>query len=125
MHYGWGLITGGLDAFVQVEAFRQSTVPSTYCIETGCAAVPVPGVVRTIARFAGEVVGTIQNSVLTSAGPSWYTTVKYAPAGLAPAFGTSATLNAPFAPSVAFVTPAATAAPLAVTKAGHVMIKVP
>jgi hypothetical protein len=56
-------------------AFVASAV-FTYCIETGCAAVPVPGVVRTVARFAGEVVGTTQYSVRTSAGPSWYTTVK-------------------------------------------------
>jgi hypothetical protein len=47
----------------------------TYCIETGCAADPDPGVVRTPARFAGDVVGTSQYSVFTSPGPNWYTTV--------------------------------------------------
>ena len=43
----------------------------TYCIETGCPATPDPGVVRTAARFAGEVVGTTQYSVLTAPGPIW------------------------------------------------------
>src|ERR1039457_1001391 len=47
----------------------------TYCMETGCPATPEPGVVRTPARFAGDVVGTTQYSVFTWPGPSWYTTV--------------------------------------------------
>jgi hypothetical protein len=42
----------------------------TYCIETGCPTSPDPGVVRTICRFAGDVVGTTQYSVFTSPGPS-------------------------------------------------------
>ncbi len=46
-----------------------------YCIETGCPATPDPGVVRTAAKFAGDVVGTIQYSVRSSPGPTWYTTV--------------------------------------------------
>jgi hypothetical protein len=56
-------------------AFAASAV-FTYCIETGCAAVPDPGVVRTSASVAGELVGTTQYSVRTSLGCSWYTTVK-------------------------------------------------
>src|SRR5271169_40874 len=55
-------------------AFAASSV-FTYWIETGCAAVPDPGVVRTSARVAGELVGTTQYSVRTSPGPNWYTTV--------------------------------------------------
>jgi hypothetical protein len=47
----------------------------TYCIDTGCPANPDPGVVRTVANVAGDAVGTIQNSVFTCPGPSWYTTV--------------------------------------------------
>jgi hypothetical protein len=43
----------------------------TYCMETGCAAVPVPGVVLTCASVAGEIVGTTQYSVRTSPGPNW------------------------------------------------------
>src|SRR6266851_818510 len=50
-------------------AFVASAV-FTYCIDTGAAAVPDPGVVRTAARFAGEVVGTTQYSVRTSPGPN-------------------------------------------------------
>ncbi len=38
---------------------------STYCIETGCPAVPDPSVIRTAARFGGDVVGTTQSSLLT------------------------------------------------------------
>lgn len=40
----------------------------TYCIDTGCAASPDPGVVFTVANFAGDVVGTTQYSVFTSSG---------------------------------------------------------
>src|SRR5450432_3627814 len=43
----------------------------TYCSETACPATPAPGVVRTAARFAGDVVGTTQYSVLTCPGPIW------------------------------------------------------
>jgi hypothetical protein len=42
----------------------------TYCIETGWPAIPDPGVIRTAARFAVDVVGTIQYSVLVCPGPS-------------------------------------------------------
>jgi hypothetical protein len=42
----------------------------TYCIDTGAEAIPDPGVVRTAAKFAGDVVGTTQYSVFTSPGPS-------------------------------------------------------
>src|SRR5580658_5704574 len=51
-------------------AFPASAV-LTYCIETGCAAVPDPGVVRTVARFAGDVVGTSQYSVRVVPSFSW------------------------------------------------------
>jgi len=43
----------------------------TYCIDTGCAASPDPGVMRTVAKLAGEVLGTTQYSVFTCPGPSW------------------------------------------------------
>src|SRR5579863_3895731 len=43
----------------------------TYCSETACPATPAPGVARTAARFAGEVAGTTQYSVLTCPGPIW------------------------------------------------------
>ena len=44
----------------------------TYCIDTGCAAVPDPGVVTTCASVTGDVdTGTIQNSVFTVPGPNW------------------------------------------------------
>ena len=47
------------------------------------------------------------------------------PTGVAPAFGTSATLSAPLVPSAVFVIPGATAAPLAVMNGGQVMIRLP
>src|ERR1700758_1944911 len=58
----------------EVSAFVASP-EFTYCIDTGCPANPDPGVVRTVARFAGDVAGTTQYSVFTCPGPSWYTTV--------------------------------------------------
>jgi hypothetical protein len=50
-------------------AFVASAV-FTYCSDAGGAAVPDPGVVRTCASVAGELVGTTQYSVRTSPGPN-------------------------------------------------------
>jgi hypothetical protein len=56
-------------------AARLATAASTYCFDTSPFAAPVPGVVRTAAIVAGEVVGTDQYSRRTVPSSSWKTTV--------------------------------------------------
>jgi hypothetical protein len=104
----------------------EETELSTYSREANVVVAPSdPKVVRTAARVAGEVVGTIQYSVFTAPSPSWYTTTYTEPAGDAPAFGTSATDSAPPGPSATLLVPAATAVPDAVVNVVQEISSVP
>jgi hypothetical protein len=69
------IVSGPFKCTTEPSSALVASTAFTYCIDTGCAANPDPGVVRTVARFAGEFVGTIQYSVFTCPGPTWYTTV--------------------------------------------------
>ena len=65
------------------------TALSTYCRDTSCELVPLPGVARTAAMVVGDVAGTDQYSVFGNPSSSWKTIVYRVPAGVAPAFGAS------------------------------------
>jgi hypothetical protein len=82
-------------------------------------------VVRTAAIVVGEVVPTLQNSVFDVPSFNWYVTVYSVVAGVAVAFGTSCTDNAPPAPRVTLFVPAPTAAPSLLVNAGHEKSRTP